>query len=402
MKRKICTPLIAGLVIIGAIASVSCVGRGRPAHAQSTKPHNSYFAYVGTYTETTQRKPPVTGSKGIYLFRFDANTAHFTPVGLAAEMVNPTFLAVDPHHRFLYAVNEVGDLHGVNGSISSFAINPTNGSLKFLNNVSAEGGNPAHLVVDHTDKMLIVANYISGSVISYALNPDGSIGKRTGFDQHPQPNAPSKKGPHAHAVVISPDNRFFFVPDLGLDRVYIYRLEPDKATFVPNDPAFVSVNPGLGPRHFALGAGAKFAYLVCETGSSAVAFSYDHSNGSLKVIQTISTLPPDFSGKDASAEIQVDRSGRFLYTSNRGSDSITLFGISAKDGTLTQLQVTPTQGEIPRHFAIDPTGKYLVAENQNSDTMVIFKIDQNTGKLTPTGDVVKTPAPVDILFVPTR
>ncbi len=398
MHKKVGINLVAAISAIVALALIPGHADAGPENAHSAKATGSYFAYIGTYTETGG-KP--TGSKGIYLSHFDTKSGHFTPPEVAAEGIkNPTALTTDPRHRFLYAVEEIGNLKGLNGSIYSFAIDSKSGALKFLNKVSAEGGNPAHLVVDRTGKMLIDANYISGSVISFAINADGSIGRRTGFDQHHGSSINARqKGPHAHAVVISPDNLFLFVPDLGLDKVFIYRLNPAKATFTPNNPPFVSVNPGLGPRHFAFGAGAKFAYLVCEIGSSVVAFSYDHSTGALKVVQTVSTLPPGFSGLDTSAEIQVHKSGRFLYASNRGNDSITLFRINSEDGRLSQIQVIPTQGKTPRYFAIDPSGKYLIAENQDSNSIVTFTIDQTTGKLTPTGDVIKTPGPCWIVFV---
>jgi 6-phosphogluconolactonase len=313
-------------------------------------------------------------------------------------------MTTDPQRRFLYATEEVGNNSGVNGTVNSYSIDPTTGSLKFINKVSSEGGNPAYLAVDSTGKMLLTANYLSGTVLSWAIKPDGSIGEKTGFERYTGSSVDThrQEGPHPHSVVISPDNRFLFVQDLGLDKIFIYRLNPAKATFVPNDPPFVTVPAGLGPRHLAFGAGAKFAYLVCEMGAKVVVFSYDKSAGSLKIVQIISTLPSDFTGAATSAEVEVDQSGRFLYASSRGSDSITVFGIDPKNGTLTNIQVEPTQGQTPRTFAIDPSGKYLVAANQNSDTMVTFAIDQSTGKLTPVGDAIKVSVPVGIVFVPAQ
>jgi 6-phosphogluconolactonase len=367
--------------------------------AKTSTVGSHYFVYVGTYTGAK--------SKGIYGYRFDAKTGQFTPLGVSAEVVNPSFIVTDPHHRSLYAVTEMDENHGpdpykTNGFISSFAIDPKTGSLKFLNKVDSGGGGPCHLVVDKTGKMLFVANYGSGNVASFAIQPDGSIGARTGFDQHSGSSADPRRqrGPHAHEVVLSPDNRFLFVPDLGLDQIKIYRVDAAKGTFTSNKPSFVSVKPGLGPRHFMFGVGARFAYAVCEMGSSVVVFSYDHVSGSLKPVQTISTLPSDFSGQDNSAEIGMDHSGRFLYASNRGNDSITVFKIDQHNGTLTKIQVVPTQGKIPRNFVIDPTGKYLVAANQNSDNMVVFKINQSTGQLTPANQALEIPSPVSVLFVP--
>jgi 6-phosphogluconolactonase len=388
-----------GVVLLIFFAASAGVPRAMAAPTKGMTTASSYFVYVGTYTGPT--------SKGIYGFRFDPKTGQVTSTGLVAELANPSWLVTDPQHRFLYAATEMGPERGAdnykkNGSISSYSINPKTGALTFLNQVDAGGGGSCHLVVDKTGKMLFVANYGSGSVASFAIKADGSIGERTGFDQHTGSSIdPARQtGPHAHAVVLSPDNRFLFVPDLGLDQIKIYRVDAAKGTFTPNDPPFATVKAGLGPRHFTFGRGAKFAYAICEMGSSVVVFAYDPAKGALTPLQTISTLPSGFKGEDNSAEIEVGRSGRFLYASNRGNDSITVFAIDPAKGTLTKVQVVPTQGKIPRNFAIDPTGKYLVAANQKSDRMVVFDVDQNDGQLKPTGQVVDVPAPVSILFVP--
>jgi len=388
-----------GVVLLGFLAASAIVPRAKAAPAKGMTTASSYFVYVGTYTGPT--------SKGIYGFRFDPKTGQFTSTGLVAELPNPSWLVTDPQHRFLYAASEMGPEKGAdnykkNGSISSYSINPKTGALTFLNKVDAGGGGSCHLVVDKTGKMLFAANYGSGNVASFAIKADGSIGERTGFDQHTGSSIdPARQtGPHAHAVVLSPDNRFLFVPDLGLDQIKIYRVDAAKGTFTPNDPPFATVKAGLGPRHFTFGRGAKFAYAICEMGSSVVVFAYDPAKGALTPLQTISTLPSGFKGEDNSAEIEVGQSGRFLYASNRGNDSITVFAIDPGKGTLTKVQVLPTQGKIPRNFAIDPTGKYLVAGNQKSDQMVVFDVDQNDGQLKPAGQVVDVPAPVSILFVP--
>lgn len=389
----------AGKASLGGAAAVLSRSIFAEPNAGGTHgPQAHDLVYVGTYTHST--------SKGIYGYRFDPKTAGFTPIGVA-EVANPSFLATDPHRRFLYAVSEMqngprSDPATRHGSVSSYSIDAKTGALTSLNRVPSHGSSTCHLVVDQTSKMLFVANYGSGSVVSYALNKDGSIGRLTHLDQHhgSSVNPERQRGPHPHSVVISPDNRFLFTPDLGLDQVFSYRIDLEKLTFTPNDPPFVKVNPGLGPRHFAFGAGARFAYVVCEMGSSVVAFSYNREKGSLKVIQTISTLPSSFTGVDNSGEIGIDKSGRFLYASNRGSNSITVFAIDPEKGTLTRIQVEPTQGKIPRNFAIDPSGKYLVAANQDSDQMVVFNIDRATGRLAPAGKVVGVPLPVCVLFVP--
>jgi 6-phosphogluconolactonase len=359
-----------------------------------------YFVYVGTY--------PGGDSKGIYLYRFDEKSSHLTSLGLAAEMANPSFVVTDPSHRYLYAVTDTEmAIPGSNAdqaasTISSFTIDPATGSLKFLNRVSSGGNDPIHLIVDKTGKILFVANYESGSMASFAIRPDGSIGAMTGFDQHHGSSVDPRRqqGPHAHEVVVSPDNRFLFVPDLGLDRIIIYRIDEAKRSFAPNNPAYVAVRGGLGPRHFAFAPGGKFAYAVCEMGSSVVAFSYDRESGALTPIQTISTLPAGFSGEDDSAEIQIDKSGRFLYASNRGPNTITEFQIDKSTGKLTAVQNISTEGKTPRNFVIDPTGRYLLVANQDSNNIVLFEIDSATGRLTPTQQIEGIAAPVCLLFIP--
>jgi 6-phosphogluconolactonase len=250
--------------------------------------------------------------------------------------------------------------------------------------------------------MLLVANYGTGSVAAFHVNKDGSISEQSQLIQFhgSSVNQRRQKGPHAHAVVLSADNRFVFVPDLGTDQVMSYKIDPAAATLTANDPPSVKVKPGSGPRHFAFHPGNKAAYTINEMGSSVTAFSYDEKNGALQEIQTISTLPEGFSGVNNSAEIQIDRAGRFLYASNRGHDSITVFSIDPGKYTLTKVQNVPTEGKTPRNFSIDPTGRYLLAANQDSDTVVLFRIDQKTGELQPTGKTVNVPSPVSLQFVP--
>jgi 6-phosphogluconolactonase len=399
-RRQVAGTWVKWSLFAGLFLAVAGGPRLLSAEAKKmTTPASSYLVYVGTYTATT--------SKGIYNYRFDPQSGKLTPIGVAAELANPSFMATDPQHRFLYAATEMGQEPGAssykkNGSISSYSIDRKTGALTFLNKVDAGGGGSCHLVVDKTSKMLFVANYGSGNVASFAIKPDGSIGDRTGFDQHTGSSVdPARqKGPHAHAVVLSPDNRFLFVPDLGTDQIKIYRVDAAKGTFTPNDPAFATVKAGLGPRHFTFGRGAKFAYAVCEMGSSVAVFSYNPVKGSLTPVQTISNLPDGFTGIDNSAEIEMDRSGRFLYASNRGNDSITVFAVDPVKGTLTKVQVVPTQGNIPRNFALDPTGKYLIAANQKSNSLVVFSVDPQDGKLKAAAQMLDIPSPVDILFVP--
>jgi 6-phosphogluconolactonase len=387
----------ATLALVGFLALAAAIlPQAARAAAKTLPAARSYFVYVAS------------GSKGIYNYRFDPKTGQVTPMGVVAPALPAlSFLTTDPRHRFLYAVTERGHAAGADpskteGLVISYSIDPKTGALKLLNQVDSAGRGPCFVLVDDSGKTLFVANYGSGSVTSFAINADGSIGKKTGFDQHTGsgPNRERQEGPHAHATVLSPDNRFLFVPNLGIDEIKIYKFDAAKGTFTPNDPSFASVTAGLGPRHLVFGRGGKFAYVVCEMGSSVVVFSYDPVKGSLTPVQTISNLPSDFTGIDNSAEIEVGRSGRFLYASNRGSDSITVFAIDPSKGTLTRVQVAPTLGKIPRNFDIDPTGKYLIAGNQISNQLVVFAIDQTNGQLKPTGQVLDIAAPVCILFVP--
>jgi 6-phosphogluconolactonase len=256
------------------------------------------------------------------------------------------------------------------------------------------------LAVDQTGKWLVAANYGGGSVSAFPIKSDGSLGEATGFVQHAgaSVNQQRQKEPHAHSVNFSPDNRFVLVSDLGLDQVMIYRLDPVKGTLSANNPAFAKVKSGAGPRHFAFHPNKRFGYVINEIDSTVTAFSYQPSNGTLEEVQTISTLPKDYTGKSYTAEIEVHPNGRFLYGSNRGHDSIAVFSIDPRKGNLTTLEQTSTQGKTPRNFAIDPSGSYLFAANQGSDNIVMFKIDQKTGKLTPTGAVLEVPSPVCVAF----
>jgi 6-phosphogluconolactonase len=353
-----------------------------------------YFTYVGTYTGPR--------SKGVFGFDYNAKTKQFTPLGVQAEVVNPSWIDTDPQYKCLYAVSEVGSRPGSEGYVSSFAINRQTGALTFLNKVSSRGGGPCHLVVDHTGSVLLVANYGTGSIASFAIKADGSLGDSLDFaqDTGSSINPQRQSGPHCHSVNLSPDNRFLFVPDLGLDQIKMYRFDAAKGTFTPNNPPFIAVTPGYGPRHFTFGVGAKFAYLVCEMKSSVMAFAYDSANGTLTHLQTISNLPPDFTGVSNSAEVHVDASGRFLYASNRGHDSIAVFSIDRHKGTLTPVEYAPGLGKGPRNFVLDPAGDRMLVANQNSNEITILDVERKTGKLTTADVQLSVPSPVCVLFVP--
>jgi 6-phosphogluconolactonase len=359
-------------------------------------PHGGkYLFYVGTYTEGG------TNSKGIYAYSYDANTGDIASLGVAAETTNPSFVALSPNGRFLYAVNE-GSYKGTNsGGVSAFSIDRATGKLTLLNEVPSRGADPCYITLDKNGKFALVANYTGGSVVVFPVLADGKLGEASAFVQHTGKgtNPERQEGPHAHSIDLSPDNRFAFVDDLGLDELLVYKFDSAKGTLTPNDPPFAKLNAGSGPRHFALSPSGKFAYVVSEMGRTVTVFSNDAANGRLQHLQTITTLPKDFTGRNDDAEIEIHPSGKFLYASNRGHESIAVYAIDPEKGTLTLVEITPTGGKEPRAFEIDPTGKFLFAANQKSDNIVVFRIDEKTGRLTPTGKVLNVPSPVCVKFL---
>jgi 6-phosphogluconolactonase len=365
--------------------------------AASPASKEKYFVYVGTYTAEG------SSSKGIYAYRYDPSASTLTPIGLVAESTNPSFLAVHPNHRFLYAVNETGDYKGQkSGAITAFSIDHRTGKLTQLNQVASGGADPCYITVDKTGKYVLVANYTGGSISAFPVLADGRLGDGSAFIQHTGhgTNPKRQEGPHAHSIDLSPDNRFAIVDDLGLDETLVYKFDSAKGSLTLNDPPFAKAAPGAGPRHFAFHPNGKFGYVLDEMGSTVSAFSYDDAGGVLHPLQTISSLPKGFAGQNDAAEIEVHPAGKFLYASNRGHDSIAVFAIDQKQGTLTPIEYVPTKGASPRNFAIDPTGKLILAENEKSDNVVVFRIDPQTGCLTPTGKVLDISQPVCVKFVP--
>jgi 6-phosphogluconolactonase len=364
----------------------------------SAASHN-YVMYVGTYTQGDGH------GKGIYGYRYDASTGKTTSLGVAAETVNPSWVAADPKGRFLYAVNEVGNYGGPNsGGLSAFAIDRASGKLTFLNEVPTRGAGPCYVSVDHTGKYVLVANYDGGSVAVFPILADGKLGDSAAFIQHTGhgTNPERQEAPHAHSIVLTPDNRFAIVNDLGLDELLVYKFDSSKGTLTPNNPPFAKLDAGAGPRHFALAPDGKFAYVINEMGRTITAFSANLHTGVFRPIGSVSTLPEGFSGRNDDAEIEVHPSGKFLYASNRGEDSIVVFSIDPANGAPTKIEDVPTGGKEPRSFAIDPTGKLLFVANENSDDIVIFRIDTKTGHLTQTDEKLDVPAPVCIKFLATK
>jgi len=349
--------------------------------------------YVGTYTKTR--------SKGIYRLELDLATGALTAPQLAAEATNPSFLAAHPAGRFLYSVTEVGEFAGLkSGAVSAFAIDRESGKLTLLNQQSSGGAGPCHLIVDGPGKHVLVANYSSGSLCVLPVEPDGRLAEPSQIVQH-HGAGPTKyqKGPHAHSIHLDAAGRFAFAADLGMDKVLIYRFDPANGKLTPNDPPAVSLAPGAGPRHFAFHPTGRFAYVINELGSTVTALAYDPARGTLSELETLSTLPARFTEENATAEVAVHPTGRFLYGSNRGHDSIAIFAIDPASGRLTLIGHQPTGGKTPRHFAIDPTGRWLLAANQDSDSLVVLGIDAKTGLLHPTAVKAEVPSPVCVMFL---
>jgi len=377
------------------LSTLGVIGVGEQAAAAPAE----YMVYFGTYTGAK--------SKGIYLSRLDARSGRLSAPELVAEIKSPSFLAVRPDHRFLYAVNEVSQYDGKPaGSVSAFEIAPRTGKLTMLNQSSSGGSGPCHLIVDKKGRNVLVANYGGGSVAVLPVQSDGKLGAASAFVQHTgsSVNPDRQKEPHAHSIVLDEDNRFAFVADLGLDKVMSYRFDPEKGSLAPATPSSASVKPGAGPRHFAFSPNGKFAYVINEIHCTVTAFRHDPKTGELKEIQTVSTLPAGLAVQPgySTAEIEVHPSGKFLYGSNRGHDTIAVFAIDAKKGTLTPVEHVSTRGKTPRNFALDPTGKYLLAANQDSNTVAVFRVDPATGRLSPTGQMLDVGAPVCAVFVPVK
>jgi len=370
-----------------ALLALAAAGSVRAAGAEK------YLVYIGTYTGH--------GSQGIYAYNFDPSTGQLTSLGLAAATAQPSFLVATRDHRFLYAINELDQFEGQSaGGVSAFSIDAATGKLTLLNQTSSRGPGPAFITLDKTERYILVANYGGGSVAVFARKPDGSIGDLTAFVRHSgsSVNPERQEAPHAHCIAMSPDNRFAAVADLGLDKVFVYPFDQSHGTL--GQARINHTDPGVGPRHLAFSANGKFLYVINELASTVVVNSFDSHFGSLSPLQTISTLPPDFKGTNTDAEIVLHPSGKFLYASNRGDDSITVFAVKEGKGTLSPVETVPTGGRTPRNFAVDPTGRWLLAANQDSNSVYTFRIDPKTGRLTAAGEPIQVSSPSMVDFVP--
>ncbi len=359
--------------------------------AASAQPE--YFVYFGTYTNQQ--------TKGIYVSRFDARGGKLTAPVLAAEVPSPSYVTIHRNGRVLYAVSEVGNFRGArSGAVTAFAIDAATGALTKLDERDSGGSGPCYATVDRNGGAVLVANYTGGTVAAFPLKPDGTFAAGEAVVRHSGKgvNPRRQERPHAHSINMSPDNRFAIAADLGIDKLLVYRFEPKEPSLKPNEPPYFELKPGAGPRHFAFHPSGRFAYVINELNSTVTALAWNGAQGTLKEIQTVATLPEGFSGENYPAEVAVHPSGKFLYGSNRGRDSIAVFAI-AKNGTLTAVQDASTQGQVPRNFAIDPTGAWLLAANQRSNNVVLFRIDTKTGRLTPAGTTLEVGSPVCVKFV---
>lgn len=347
---------------------------------------------VGTYT--------TRGSEGIYTVTIDPETGGLGAPHLVAKTENPSFLAVDPGKKHLYAVNEAGRFDGrPGGGVTVFTLDRATGALAELNREPTGGSAPCHLAVSADGTHLVVANYGDGTVTLFPLRPDGSLAPSSQTVRHTGsgPDKTRQKGPHAHGVTFAPTGGFVLVPDLGIDRIMGYRLDAAAHRLEPAPAATAAVTPGSGPRHITFHPNRKWAYAVGEMNAEVTLFSWNGAAGELKPVATAAALPAEFKGKNTAAEIAVHPNGRFLYASNRGHDSVAVFTLGA-DGTPAAIQHAPCGGKSPRSISLDPTGRFLVCANQDSDNLTILKVDPETGRLSPVIAEVKLSAPVCVLF----
>lgn len=375
---------------IRCLLTVLLLAVATPATAQSLR------LYVGTYTSGDST------SKGVYTCEFNAETGKLTQPVLAAELKNPSFLAVHPSGRFVYAVNELSEGGGRGkGGVTALAVQP-DGTLKKINEQPSPGGAPCHCNVDSTGTSLLIANYVGGNVVVYPIAADGSLEPASSIQQHEGSSVDKSRqeAPHAHSINLSSDNRFAYAADLGLDKILIYNFDSAKHTLTPANPPAALVTPGGGPRHFAIHPSGRFAWTNNEMTMIVTGFRRNPEDGSLFAIQEISTVPGGYNGRKSTAECLVHPSGKFLYVSNRGHESITAYTIDESTGLLTYVENENTGGREPRNFFIESSGRWLLAENQNTDTIFVFSIDQQTGSLNPTGNSVSVGRPVCIRALP--
>lgn len=365
------------LPLIGALALVA----GAQAASAAT------ILYSGAYTSGT--------SKGIYAFRFNEKTGALTPLGLVAETSQPAHIWASRNGKFLYTVNWEKA-----GGVSAYAVDPKTGKLTFLNRVSAKGDLPNQVMLDPTGKIAVSVNYDTGNVVAYKVLPDGKLSESFWSDQHTgKPLSARQPGPRAHGIIFSPDGKYMYIAQLGLDRVYAYSVDSAKGTITPGPTPYVNTHPGAGPRRLQIAPNGKTLYVDHETDSEVSVFKVDGTT--LTQVQVTSTLPADFKERNSNAEIELDKAGKHLYVSNRGHDSIAVFDVQP-DGTLWRTAIVPSGARTPRNLRIDPTGNFLISANENGGNLTVFKIDRATGALTNTGNTAAVDKPGGVYFVKTN
>jgi 6-phosphogluconolactonase len=376
------------------LAKLSAVALAARTRSWANEPASLLFA-----ASYAKEKDGTNG--GIHAFHWDADEGTLASLGLAASTPQPGFLVFSPDRRFLYAVNHVDDYHKeTSGSVTSFAVDGASGKLRRINTVSSGGASPAKISVDFTGQAAFVANYGGGSASSYRLLRSGALShsvcrfQYTGHGANPERQA----APHTHCTTVSPDNRYVLVNDLGLDRIIVYHLDPRTARLTANDPPFYEALPGSGPRSFAFHPAGKWAYSLNEVANTIDALAWDGERGTLTRFQNLSTLPSGFTGTNTAATVVVDSSGRFLYASNRGDNSLAVFSINDRDGTLKSIQHVDSGGKTPRHFTLDPGNQWLLVANQDSSNLVVFARNSRSGMLTPTGRQYALGLPVCLVF----
>ena len=358
----------------------------------SSRAADERFAYIGTYTNTGH-------SEGIYRLFLNTETGAMRIGGVAAKSADPSFLALHPSGRVLYAVNELESFGGKpTGAVSAFAIARESGALTPLGQLASHGKAPCYVSVDRTGHTVLVANYVSGTIATFTVRQDGGLGEARTIVHHEGkgPDPERQEGPHAHCIITDPTNRYVLAADLGVDGVLVYRFN-EKSGALSTAANRVGTNPGAGPRHLAFHPTGRFLYVINELDSTLVVYKYDGDRGALEQVQ-VTAASPGGTAKNFPAELKVAASGRFLYASNRGDNTIAMFAIDASSGQLTAMQQVSTGGDWPRHFAFDPTERFLLVANQRSDSILSFRVDDETGRRTPTGQTVELPSPVCIRF----
>jgi 6-phosphogluconolactonase len=367
------------------------------ALAAATAAHaREYVALLGTYTGSE--------SRGIYSVRLNSETGEVSKPELAAELVDPEFLALHPNGKIVYALTQLRSPEGKkSGAVAALRLDPTTGQLTTLNVQSTNRGSLTHLAVDAAGHTLVAASYGGGYVVSFPLEADGRVGAPASVISHEGPLGPRhdrQDAPHPHSVTMSPDSRFAFVADLGLDRVYSYQLTADAGKISPNNPAFTPMTAGTGPRHTKFSPDGKFFYVLDELDGTVTSCHYAAASGTLEPFQRVSTLPEDFKGKNTASEIRVHPNGRFVYTANRGHNSIAVFSRNESTGALTRIQLMPTGGENPRNFALTPDGAWLLCAHQTSNNLTVFRVDGTTGELKAGSQNIHAPSVVCVQFLP--